>query len=1056
MPLGTQVEANKVKNQEINTNTQQNQQQDQNRRSIPQDPPREAAPQVQPQAMTPMERLEAEMTKLQEEIQICVQDAVQLYQGKKALVNKYVAKKKEAAATDEEKAQKAEKLGEFNENFKAKDEVYGRVVRRILRLQETLGEKQMEHRRLYIQEAGIQVTEDLQDENEEINIERQLVALAKFQENDWGKVKDVSTRIDELRRRREKLENRRKLRYRLEDTAKDMSKKAKDYRESGMSEAYKEMDGDELLELYIQQAETLWDGEQRKTFLSAGFITEHIVRCLSLMDIWKEFQKKRVGLRVPEDQVERLKKADRVLKYYRQHVNTVLGDYGMNLGQLSYSQSSINAIANGEKLYEQKNRWEDDFIAYQSLAEKDIDYTGINEPGIRAPERYLRILERRAGIALDTNMDIVQSVYDAKESTKFQERIERNGSTYVRLKVDTLLSNGDFQRRSDKEARLFAVSKAFIQKLKEEGEWRENSEFAKVPELILSYMESYRNNYDKHYSTFEKEEEKFRLELKDTLDRIVLTGQGFREKQYASMLRDYLSFNENGSIVIRQDIARDCNEYRKTDREFAGMGIEQVNMGNRFVEKFRSVKEEPLFPHDPVLRDLNQGMLGDCYLISAIASVVARNPQRIKEMMQDNGDGTVTVQFYENRYDTKTAIAVTVDKTIPERFYDGHEKKGDPYARGALWVKMIEKAYAVLRDKESKELIEPDRVSSYKNAEEGHFEKALAHLTGASVASDSNVNYSPGVRNFEGRLNDEHMQVIGGRKMNSPSLMYFHQRHKEDKDRKVFRYMAGKTRWMWGSDRRSWDAEISRYKTLEKAMDKMLNLNEGQMEISAMDNGALSKALESLIKELEGYIEKLKTYTGHSLKKERLDEAGVPKKFHKLLRECWKACGQDAVLLQRDIVGMANLYRSKLDDVQQVQEYTKKEEDFYRNIQNVLRRGGSCGFGTKIFDKRSEAIRGNAGEGYWEGMCEQHAYAILGTQEVTVGNRTRKFLQVFNPHAQSIPIYQIDEKGNLKRTGFDPKTDQEKNYEEATHGVFLLELRDARSLMVHVGYSGNY
>lgn len=1044
MPPSVQVQAKKAENQQINTNVQQNQVQ--NQRNIPQELPQEAAPRERRQARDPFAPVELEMQRLQKEIQLCLQNVTQLYQAKMAAEADYNEKLAAPANTEAEKSQLAESkmILEERENF------YRNVVRMLLRLETELGETHMEYTKLYAREAGVRITDDWRDENEEINVDKQIVALMKLQENDWGKTVDVTVKLQDLKNRKNTLVTRRKLRNRLEDTAKGIAEKAKEYRESGFGEGYQEMTAEELLERYLWQAETLWDGGHREKFLSAGFITEHIVQCLSVMDIWKEFQKKRVGFQVPQDKVERLKKADRVMKYYRQHINTVLGDYGMNLGQLTVSQSAINSIVNGERLYGQKHRWEDDYNEYQSLIEKEPDYAGVRERGIGWSESNLRILERRAGISLDTNMDIIQSVYDAKESEKFQERVERNGSTYIRLKADLQLTNGDFQRRINKEARLLAVSKAFIQKLKEEGEWKENSEFAKIPGLFLSYMESYRNNYEQRYSVFEADEEKFRLKLKNTLDRIVLTGEGFREKQYAALIRDYLSFNENGKIVVQ------CREYQVADKQFTGMGIRRHKDGRSFIDRFRSVKEEALFPHDPVLRDIQQGEMGDCYLIAAIASVVARNPQRIKEMMQDNGNGTVTVQFYNFVGSTSVPLAVTVEKTIPERYYDSLEAKITPYSQGALWVKMIEKAYAALRNKQYKTLEAPQDVLNYETLRGGAYSVALSHLTGVDAELEYDKNFARDIRNFQGRLNSEHMQEIGGRKMNSLSLMYFHQRHMADKDKKVFRYMAGKTGWMWGKDRWKWDAEVSRYQTLEKAMDEMLELSEGQMEIRSMDNGTLSKALGSLLKELEGYLEKLKAYTGHSLKTERLEAAGIPKQLYKPLRSCWKACGQDAKLLQKDLVDMGNLYRSKLDNVRQVVEYTREEEIFYRNIQNILRGGGSCGIGTKNFSKIDASIRGNAGEAYREGMYGEHAYAVLGTQEVTVGNRTRKFLQVFNPHAQTIPIYQIDEKGNLKRTGFKAETDEEKSYEKATHGIFLLELRDARSIVSDIGHSNRY
>ncbi|MCA9519180.1 MAG: hypothetical protein KC635_29795 [Myxococcales bacterium] len=111
--------------------------------------------------------------------------------------------------------------------------------------------------------------------------------------------------------------------------------------------------------------------------------------------------------------------------------------------------------------------------------------------------------------------------------------------------------------------------------------------------------------------------------------------------------------------------------------------------------------EGKAFLGEPSVMDVDQGALGDCYLISGMGAVAAANPEIIKKAVKDNGDGTYTITFYELQKDGKTfkPHTETVDSYLPS--YQG--QKRTTYAQSdtafnpvsqALWPALIEKAYA--------------------------------------------------------------------------------------------------------------------------------------------------------------------------------------------------------------------------------------------------------------------------------------------------------------------------------------------------------------------------
>ena len=105
--------------------------------------------------------------------------------------------------------------------------------------------------------------------------------------------------------------------------------------------------------------------------------------------------------------------------------------------------------------------------------------------------------------------------------------------------------------------------------------------------------------------------------------------------------------------------------------------------------------DDPLFPDGKALPEhIQQTGLGDCYLQAFLVNTAVQNPDHLKNMMFDNGDGSVTVRYYYKSGTNWEADFVRVEKSIATGV------SGDKlYNDGALWAHIIEKSFAVFAGK---------------------------------------------------------------------------------------------------------------------------------------------------------------------------------------------------------------------------------------------------------------------------------------------------------------------------------------------------------------------
>lgn len=151
--------------------------------------------------------------------------------------------------------------------------------------------------------------------------------------------------------------------------------------------------------------------------------------------------------------------------------------------------------------------------------------------------------------------------------------------------------------------------------------------------------------------------------------------------------------------------------------------------------------KKPLFENGISYTDIKQGGSGDCYFLSALASIALHDADIISNMFIDNGDSTYTVRFYNHRGD---ADYVTVDSYLPTDHW------GQPVYvdyTTEMWVALAEKAYAQLnesgwighseQDKQDADIRpDDDDTNSYLGIYSGYPDEATEQITGQSMTYD--------------------------------------------------------------------------------------------------------------------------------------------------------------------------------------------------------------------------------------------------------------------------------------------------------------------------------
>lgn len=103
-----------------------------------------------------------------------------------------------------------------------------------------------------------------------------------------------------------------------------------------------------------------------------------------------------------------------------------------------------------------------------------------------------------------------------------------------------------------------------------------------------------------------------------------------------------------------------------------------------------------IFKDGAALDDIQQGYIGDCFLIAAMGAVAMQRPELIEQMIKDNGDGTVTVTLWtDGRALSVPGSGKSVDVRVSMKLPSSNGST-PTYAKSSskeLWPSLIEKAY---------------------------------------------------------------------------------------------------------------------------------------------------------------------------------------------------------------------------------------------------------------------------------------------------------------------------------------------------------------------------
>jgi hypothetical protein len=395
-------------------------------------------------------------------------------------------------------------------------------------------------------------------------------------------------------------------------------------------------------------------------------------------------------------------------------------------------------------------------------------------------------------------------------------------------------------------------------------------------------------------------EEEGRLinEIPQLIENALLAPELSAEKK--AMLKSYQEIFSgfiSGQLIMHKDLSY---KIQLESHDFTGQDVTvqwtDVEYDKEAQENVLSQKEfeledrtkEALFPHPPCVSDIAQGGMGDCWFLASLADLLAHDSDAVRNMMKDNGDGTVTVRFFAP-YE-KTSYRGDNYKQMAPVYIKVDKKVCTTTNRMSLWVQVVAKAFCAFTQVRLKKLPEKDRYANenrvYKNLSEN--QKVIEYGFIANGGQMSNC-----MQFLTGRVNAQKLNLEGGISEIDTVDTFMAQLY-ENSEKEAARDEANKTGAVLDRDfgvfKNKWDEVVTVHKEvldeacttgIDNVLKKTKRLKEVRDNIESMDKAlnTVNTLLSRFLADYGGYSFNnnegalfRKVYLKGELKREDLDE----------------------------------------------------------------------------------------------------------------------------------------------------------------------------------------